>query len=102
MTCARLSELTGWLSGVLGILGSLILVFPVLYLLSSREAEEDLGETSDPPQSKRTERLFTKARKILWERIRRGRRTARALVWIGGLLLVLALIIAGLQGYCIL
>lgn len=101
MTCARLAELTGWLSGLLGIVGSLVLVFPVLYLLSSREAEEDLDEDGGSPQSERTERLFAKARKILWTRIRGGRRTARIFVWIGGALLAIALIVIAIQGYCI-
>jgi hypothetical protein len=100
MTCARLAELTVWLSGLLGIMGSLILVFPVLYLLSSREAEEDLDEDGDSPQSDRTERLFAKARRILWRRIRGGRRVARVFVWIGGVLLAIALILASIQGYC--
>jgi len=101
MTCARLAELTGWLSALLGILGSLVLVFPVLYLLSSREAEEDLTDDGDARQSDRTRRLFAKARRILWTRIRGGRRTARIFVWVGGLLLGIALILVGTQGYCI-
>lgn len=102
MTCARLAEFIGWISGVLGLLGSLALLFPVLYLLSSREAREDLNDdVSGPAQSERTERLFAKARKILWDRIRRGRTPARTLVWIGGVFLVFALVLAGLQGYCL-
>ena len=101
MTCARLAELTGWLSGVFGVIGSLILVFPVLYLLSSREAGEDLGEGGSP-QSERTERLFKKAREILWRRIHGGRRIARVFVWAGGALLAVALILVIVQGYWIL
>jgi hypothetical protein len=100
MTCARLAELAGWLSGLLGIVGSLLLVFPVLYLLSSREAEEDLAEDGDARQSDRTERLFAEARKILWRRVRGGRRIARVVVWIGALLLFGALLLALTQGYC--
>ena len=82
MTCARLAEFIGWISGVLGLLGSLALLFPVLYLLSSREAREDLNDdVSGPAQSERTERLFAKARKILWDRIRRA--GPRLVLWYG-------------------
>ncbi|MBV9825568.1 MAG: hypothetical protein JO001_07835 [Alphaproteobacteria bacterium] len=101
MTCARVAELTGWLSGLFGILGSLVLVFPVLYLLSSREAGEDLGESGGAAHDARTERLFVKARSVLWRRLRNGRRTARTIVCLGALLLFVALMFAGFQGYCV-